>query len=113
MEDATTEEEQQKTAYDAQNGQQPGTIHPNNAPPPTTADRALYNLRNKTNITTPATRTEALRNSFLPSVTKLWNDLPQEIKEEDSTDGFKSALRSHTSQTLEVAPWFYAGRPGP
>ena len=73
-------------------------------------ERTNYNLRNKENLTTPSTRTESLKNSFVPATVKASNELPQEIKESDDDKKFKTALSKHLSTTTQVPSWHYTGK---
>ena len=43
----------------------------------------------------PPIRTETFANSFLPSATKLWNELPEPLVMIDNFTGFKDQLSQH------------------
>ena len=47
-----------------------------------------------------STRTESYLHSFLPSVVKLWNNLPQSLIEIDNIDDFKQALEYYLAISL-------------
>jgi hypothetical protein len=51
--------------------------------------RTTYNLRNRGDLDQPYTRTVTYANSFIPSATKQWNDLPVKIKQSQSDKSFK------------------------
>ncbi len=61
--------------------------------PPIVADTNRYNLRNSNDFVTIARRTEIYSKSFIPSSTKLWNELSEEIKGSTSLSIFKSKLK--------------------
>ncbi len=48
--------------------------------PPLVASNNPYNLRNNNNFVTVARRTELYSKYFIPSSTKMWNELDNEIK---------------------------------
>ena len=51
-----------------------------------------YGLRNATDIRTINAHTSQYFNSFLPSVIRDWNSLPNDDKNVDTTDSFKKRL---------------------
>ena len=53
-----------------------------------------YNTRNAHNIVVQQCRTSYLQNSFFPSTIRLWNNLPQDIKDSNNLNTFKKALTS-------------------
>ena len=68
-----------------------------------------YNLRDKSNFTTPYSRCDAMKDSFIPVTSSLWNYLPRNIKAAESIEEFKVKLKKHTSNIKPVKPRFYAG----
>lgn len=55
----------------------------------------LYNLRNRDNcLVLPKPKTDFLKKSFQYTGTKLWNDLPNEVRLSDTLTSFKSSLQS-------------------
>jgi hypothetical protein len=77
--------------------------------PATTQSRTPYNLRTDENITQIRTRTDALKNSFIPSTINAWNRLPAPIRNAESIDIFKSSLRKHFGTKEKVKQRFYEG----
>jgi hypothetical protein len=57
--------------------------------------QSRHNLRNRNDFTTPITRINAHKYSFLPSTIRDWNTLDLKIKESPSINSFKTALRKH------------------
>ena len=53
-------------------------------------DRTGYLLRNRANLDVPLARLNIYANSFIPSTTKLWNDLSLETKSLPSVAAFKA-----------------------
>jgi len=52
-----------------------------------------YGLRSsRTNLVLPKSRTDFYRNSFAFTGAKIWNDLPNSLKEETSLEKFMSKL---------------------
>lgn len=80
--------------YKVKNGLTPAYLQ--NLCPPTVAHVTNYNLRNKANCRPPANRTNRYKNSFIPSVSNLWNDLDHEIKNSASLEIFKNSLKKTT-----------------
>ncbi|KAI8484511.1 hypothetical protein Bbelb_377820 [Branchiostoma belcheri] len=65
---------------------------------PTTRDsRRQLNLRlrNDTHLHVPYCRTNTYGSSFVPYTTRLWNNLPKEVKEATSLLQFKQRCRAH------------------
>ena len=62
--------------------------------PPDVASRTnnQYNLRNSTNISNIIARTNLYKNSFLPSVCRLWNDIPSLVRNSPTLTIFKSNI---------------------
>ena len=74
--------------------------------PPLIVQLNPYHRRNPQNRYTPFCRTELYKNSFFPSTTELWNNLPDSIKLCDSLSSFKRYLRR---ADVVVPPYFYGG----
>ena len=64
-----------------------------------------YRTRNANNLVPPPTHSMLYYNSFLPSTVRLWNDLPANIKNNDSINNLKSFL----NKPITVPSYFYAG----
>ena len=64
-----------------------------------------YNFRNENDVQTINART-ALYNSFLPSVIREWNNIPDNDKYVDSVDSFKRHIRRDKTP---VPKYFYTG----
>ena len=60
--------------------------------PPSVGNNTVYSLRNANDIQTPQTNTQLYYNSFLPSVVRLWNDLPDEVQNSNTIPSFKRGL---------------------
>ena len=65
-----------------------------------------YNLRNANDVQTINARTALYFNSFLPSVIRQWNNIPDTDKYVDSVDSFKRQLSRNKTQ---VPKYFYTG----
>ncbi|MES9992730.1 MAG: reverse transcriptase family protein, partial [Candidatus Thiodiazotropha sp.] len=63
--------------------------------PPTVGANVTYNLRNPNNIQTIHTNSQLYYNSFLPSVIRNWNLLPEDVRNSTSTAALKQALNSN------------------
>jgi hypothetical protein len=57
------------------------------------ADQTSYNIRNSLNLTIPKSGSTAHYKSFIPSVCREWNKLPEDMKTCNSTESFKEKLR--------------------
>ena len=90
--------------YKIYHGHSPSTI--SSLLPHHTRQQSDYNLRNKNQLALHRARTEMLRNSFIPSMTKTWNDLEDSIKYIGSIHDFKSHLRKDDTKP---PPYYYAG----
>lgn len=55
---------------------------------------SMYNLRNSDNYLTIRTSSQLYYNSFLPSVVREWNALPETSKTSPSVDAFKQSLNT-------------------
>ena len=60
--------------------------------PPTVGSTSAYSLRNSTNLLTVRAKSQLYFNSFLPSVIRDWNGLPEEIRSSASLSVFKHKL---------------------
>ncbi len=65
--------------------------------PPTVDSQSRYSLRNAGNFQVPRARTSLYSNSFLPSVVRAFNELPESSKQADSVASFKHKLSNRTS----------------
>ena len=65
-----------------------------------------YNLRNANDVQTINARTALYFNSFLPSVIREWNTLPENDKYVDSIDSFKRQINRNKTA---VPKYFYTG----
>ena len=65
-----------------------------------------YGLRNATDIRTINAHTSQYFNSFLPSVIRDWNSLPNDDKNVETTDSFKKRL---SQSRVAVPNYFYTG----
>ena len=64
--------------------------------PPTHNQQHTYPTRGSGNITGIQCRTTHMYNSFFPSCIRLWNNLPNRVKESNSIKSFKQSLSSIT-----------------
>ena len=60
--------------------------------PPDNAERTTYNLRNRDDIYLPTFRLESYRRSFIPYATRVWNDLPLELRNLNNLKDFRTKL---------------------
>ena len=60
--------------------------------PATVGSFSNYSLRNSSHLQTIQARTSLYSNSFLPSTVCEWNNLPDEIKNAESINSFKSQI---------------------
>ena len=68
---------------------------------------ARYNLRNANDLRTTECRSTLYYNSFVPAVIRKWNTLPDEVKNSESLNIFKSKL----NRTLVKTPaYYYVGK---
>ena len=74
--------------------------------PPVHQQQHNYNTRNSQNMVSYHCRTAYHHNSFFPSSVRIWNNLPQNIKESKSLASFKKALSSHYNQN-KVPCYYY------
>ncbi len=66
--------------------------------------KSNYNMRNAGNIIVPFTRTTLAYMSFIPSTSRLWNELSNEIRQCDTVSSFKSSIRNRDV----IAPDYYS-----
>lgn len=66
--------------------------------PPTVGSISRYNLRNETNLQTIPARSQHYYNSFLPSTTRIWNNLPEDTKNSLSVATFKNKLNNNINK---------------
>ena len=71
--------------------------------PPTVGSTARYPLRNESDLQTVPAKSQQYFNSFLPSVTRAWNGLPEEIKNAETITTFKYKL----NRNLNKPPAYY------
>ena len=71
--------------------------------PPTIGDTTNYPLRNSSNLLTVHASSQLYYNSFLPSVIREWNELPEDIRNLPSIATFKRKLNSDVTKI----PSFY------
>ena len=71
--------------------------------PPTVGSTSAYPLRNSSNLHTLRAKTQLYFNSFLPSVIRDWNELPEEIRFSSSLGAFKYKL----NRDVIMPPKFY------
>ena len=62
-----------------------------------------YSLRDATNIRQPLTRTQLYYNPFIPSSTRLWNDLPVGTRDSNTFTSFKYQI----NKNLRRPPKYY------
>lgn len=65
-----------------------------------------YNLRNADDLQSIASRTNLYYMSFLPSVVRDWNNLPEQAKQLDSVNSFKSYLNRDRAS---IPKYYYVG----
>ena len=61
--------------------------------PPENTDRTTYQLRNRENTHIPAARLESFKRSFFPFSTRVWNDLPSDLRNSRSLEEFKTKVQ--------------------
>ena len=71
--------------------------------PARVGDNVNYSLRNASNISRIKCKTKLYSESFLPSVIKEWNSLPQDVRNTDSVGCFKRKL----NKNVRKIPTFY------
>lgn len=75
--------------------------------PPSVSETSRYNLRNADDFTTIQCRSQQYYTSFLPSVVRDWNNLPQHAKQINSLLSFKSFQARNKTK---VPKHFYTGK---
>ena len=74
--------------------------------PPLVSSVNPYHRRRPYERKTPTFKTELYRNSFFPSTTLLWNDLPQHLQQSTSLSEIKRFLKQDDPN---IAPYYYFG----
>ena len=90
--------------YKMINGMCPAYL--NNLAPKLVSERNPYHRRRLSERDIPRYRTDLFCNSFFPSTTKLWNDLPENVKNTKSISEFKRYI---SLQTNPVPLYYYFG----
>jgi len=68
----------------------------------------MYNTRQKDDFHIDMINSEIGKRSIKYKGSKLWNDLPAELKEIQSLQSFKCKLKNHLLQSLtEINKWTY------
>ena len=93
--------------YKMVNGLCPDYLH--SLVPPTIGNTSRYNLRNINDLQTVHAKTQLYFNSFLPSVIREWNELPQPTRDSTSISSFKYRLDSITRETKPPS-YYYEGK---
>ena len=75
--------------------------------PPLVSTTSPYHRRRPYERIIPSYRTELYRNSFFPSTTLLWNNLPVNIQESSSLSEFKRYLINNDTK---VPSYYYSGQ---
>ncbi len=74
-----------------------------NLKPNKKSDRSNYVTRNIEELDPPRCKTESYAKSFLPQVTKLWNSLPQDMRDTTiSTENFKYKLKDSDTISRDI-----------
>ena len=71
--------------------------------PPSVGANSAYKLRNANNIETILANSQQYYNSFLPSVIRSWNELPQETRDSYNIASFKR----HLNADIVLPPDYY------
>ena len=77
-----------------------------NIVPPSVHQVSQRDLRNNLELTVPRSRTNLFNKSFIPTATREWNSLSEEIKSSTSLSMFKRML---SRDKRKVPPYFYNG----
>ena len=93
--------------YKMVNGLCPDYLH--SLVPPTIGNTSRHNLRNINDLQTVHAKTQLYFNSFLPSVIREWNELPQPTRDSTSISFFKYRLDSITRETKPPS-YYYEGK---
>ena len=74
--------------------------------PPTVGSTTTYNLRNFSNLQTIHASSQLYYKSFLPSVTRSWNELSEDKRNSTSVAAFKSKLQSDVRSLPSFFLWW-------
>ncbi|MES9994314.1 MAG: reverse transcriptase family protein, partial [Candidatus Thiodiazotropha sp.] len=66
--------------------------------PPTVGSTSSYQLRNASDVHLIHANTQLYYNSFLPSVTREWNELSQDLRDSNSLSSFKRKLNADVTK---------------
>ena len=69
-------------------------------------DKTTYNLRSSQDLSQGTTRSTFFQNSFIPSTTKTWNTLPQQLKNSKDINEFKRQINKDNEKT---PAYYYSG----
>ena len=75
--------------------------------PPTVGSTTRYRLRNESDLQTIPAKSQQCYHSFLPSVTRAWNRLPEETKTSPSITAFKHKLNKDIKKPPQ---YYYCGK---
>ena len=71
--------------------------------PPLILSNSAYSTRNSNNFREPFCKTSLYKGSFLPSVVKLWNNIPIDIRNARSIVNFKQKLKNlYANETVPI-----------
>ena len=73
---------------------------------PTVGNLSQYNLHNETHLQTFTARSQQYYNSFLPSTTRIWNNLPDDTKNSPSVESFTHKLKNNITKP---PPYYFSG----
>ena len=74
--------------------------------PPTIGNTTNYPLRNSADLLTVHASSQLYYNSFLPSVIREWNKLPEDVRNLPSIATFKRKLNSYI---IKTPPFYFDG----
>ena len=74
--------------------------------PPTIGNTTNYPLRNSADLLTIHASSQLYYNSFLPSVIREWNELPEDVRNSPSIATFKRKLNS---DIINIPPFYFDG----
>ena len=75
--------------------------------PPTIGSTTNYQLRNSSNLLTLQASSQLYFNSFLPSVIREWNELPEVTRDLPSITTFKHEL---DSDNMKIPLYYFDGK---
>ena len=78
-----------------------------NLVPPSVSETSRYALRNADDYTTILCNSQHHYSSFLPTVVRDWNNLPQQAKQIGSLISFKAFL---TKDKIQIPKYYYTGK---